>query len=518
MKSAEERRGSDGTMAEPASADGFPAPDARGPRLLSIALILTSVAIFGVWGWLAAAHVDDRYRIDQVSGVHMALAWNVNHGQLYPPLYDGSSYGGTRYMPLPIVIDAAAARLTDDYLVSGKLLSYAYAAGLLVLVVVILRTMRCPWSLAVGFAAMVLVTETGLAASMDARSDALPVLLQVAAVALIRYRRRPVATVASAGLAALAFVAKLTAVWAPIAVVVWLLVEDRKRLIRFIAAYVGFVCGLLAVFALASQGRLFENVFGLAGAGLGGAGSLLRSPYRFFHEAIPQAMAAWALVPLVVAAVWWSVRRRRLSIWCLGLASYTVVLMVMLADRGVGWNQLIDLLVLVALVVGELAGEAAEDAGVRPLAAFVAVTVLWVNATGLAFLYGPEIKKVRDPAYLATVSARPLDGADATRRILAEDPYVPVSLDQRPVVVDPFMLITIGERDPAAVRDLVMRIRAHEFDLVVLRVSLEDPSMAWWFHEEAFGADVADALRENYVETGWDAGYYEYRPAPDSNT
>jgi hypothetical protein len=226
-------------------------------------------------------------------------------------------------------------------------------------------------------------------------------------------------------------------------------------------------------------------------------------------------MAAWAVAPLVAAGVWLMVHRRQLSIWAVGLAGYVMVLLVMLADRGVGWNQLIDLVVLAILVVGELAGGASEDPRLRPLAALIAVTVLWINITGLAFLFGPEIKKVRDPAFLATVTAQPLAGSvDATTRILTEDPYVPVSLDRRPVVLDPFMFITVARRDPTALQDLVSRIRAHDFDLVVLRVSLEDPSMAWWFENEAFGARVADALRANYGDETWVSGYYTYTPMP----
>jgi hypothetical protein len=515
MKSVEEE--DQLARAEDAHGEATPPTSARGLRVLSFGLIATTIVILAIWAWFAATHVSDRYRIDQVSGVHMALAWDVNHGTLYPPLYDGRDFGGTRYMPLPILVDAEAARLTGDYLVSGKLLSYAYFLSLMALLIALLRKSRCSWPLATGLAAILLVTETGFAASMDARSDALPVVLQVAAVGLIQYRRRPVATVTAAGLAALAFVAKLTAVWAPIAIVVWLLVNDRKRSLQFAAAYVGFAGGLLGIFAVASSGRIFQNVFGLSGAGLAGIGPLVRSPYRFFHEAIPQALGGWILVPLVVMSVWWGVRNRRLSIWALSLAFYAAVLMVMFADRGVGWNQLIDLVVLAILVVGELAGDASAHSQLRPVATFIAVTVLWVNVTGLALLFGPEIQKSRDPAFLATVTPHPLVGrVESTTRILAEDPYVPVSLDKRAVVLDPFMLITIGQRDPAALRDLVERIRANEFDLVVLRVSLEDRSMAWWFDQEAFGSRVADALRKSYVYAGWMSGYYLYTPAPSS--
>lgn len=515
MKAVEARGQEDPGPGDPGPArQADPTPSEGGLRALFGALVAVSLVIVAIWGTLAAVHLHDRYRIDQVSGVHMALAWNANHRTLYPPLFDGKVYGGTRYMPLPIVLDAAAERLTGDYLTSGKLLSYAYFVGLIGLLVLLLRRVRCPLPVAIGLAAMLLVTETGLAASMDARSDALPVLLQLGAVGLVLYQRRPAATVGAAALASLAFLAKLTSVWAPIAIVIWLLIHNRRRMIQFVSAFAAFSGVLLALFAVASGGRLFENVFGLSRAGITGIGPLIRSPYRFFHEAIPQALAGWILVPFVVAAVWWAVRERKPSIWILSLASYLALLVVMLADRGVGWNQLIDLVVLAALVVGEGVGRVSENPRLKPLAAgLLAVTILWVNVTGLAFLIGPDIQKSRDPAFRETVTARPLAGlVNAETRLLAEDPYVSVSLDRAPVVLDPFMLITIGQRDPSAVQDLVSRIQDHEFDLVVLRVRVDDPSMASWFEDEAFGSSVADALRENYVYDTWTSGYYLYRP------
>src|SRR5919109_1478572 len=48
-------------------------------------------------------------------GVWMALAQHLNTQGLYPELYDGHAYGGSRYMPLPIVLHAALARVTGEY-------------------------------------------------------------------------------------------------------------------------------------------------------------------------------------------------------------------------------------------------------------------------------------------------------------------------------------------------------------------------------------------------------------------
>src|SRR4051812_16100421 len=52
-------------------------------------------------------------------------------GSHYPPLHEGGSFGGTRYMPLQFVAHAGLARLTGEYLVSAKLFAYATAIALL---------------------------------------------------------------------------------------------------------------------------------------------------------------------------------------------------------------------------------------------------------------------------------------------------------------------------------------------------------------------------------------------------
>ena len=101
--------------------------------------------------------------------------------------------------------------------------------------------------------------------------------------------------------------------------------------------------------------------------------------------------------------------------------------------------------------------------------------------------------------------------ANSATRVLSEDPYLPVSLGQRPVVLDPFMLLRIGRRDPAAVDSLVDRIRRQEFELVVLVEPLAPVHRSWWT-DVHFGIDVAEAIDSCYVPDGIIEGYYVYRP------
>jgi hypothetical protein len=111
-----------------------------------------------------------------------------------------------------------------------------------------------------------------------------------------------------------------------------------------------------------------------------------------------------------------------------------------------------------------------------------------------------------------TYRTDPLAGvADQRTSILSEDAYVPVSLGQTPVVLDAFMLLRLGEKDPGAIADLIRRIEAQEFDLVVLVEPLEPLGRSWW-SEEDFGPDVVEAISEAYVFGGRTQGYYVYRP------
>jgi hypothetical protein len=410
------------------------------------------------------------------------------------------------------------ARITGEYLVSGKLVAYGTMLALLGVIFVLLRRLRCPFPITVGLLAAVLTTGTALVAGLGLRADSLPLLLQLLAVAVVSGSRRPAASVAGAALAALAFSAKLSAVWAPLAICVWLAAVDRRRLAWFLAAYGALVAGLLAVLGAVSDGRVFENVFGLSTAGVTGAGSLLRGPNALLRLLVEEATAAWALLPAAAVAAWLAARQRQVSIYVLSLACCLLVLVVVLADAGTGWNQLIDLVVLTVLVVGELAGQ--EHPG--PLAAIPAVltgVLLWVTVTGLVVTVGPDAREaVGMLRGTRLYDRRPLSGqATATTRLLSEDPYVPVSLGQRPVVLDPFMLRRLQERDPAAVQRLVERIRAREFELVVLVVPLQPPDQPWW-RDMHFGTRVTRALADAYTESGRAQGYYLYRPDPGGSS
>jgi hypothetical protein len=460
---------------------------------------------------VAAVHLGDRYGVDHASGARIALARYAAHGVLYPPLVGDDSFGGTRFMPLPVLLHAALSRLTGEYLVSGKLLAAATMVAVLVVMFRVLRGKDCPMLLSAGLVGVVLVTQTGLLAVTGLRGDSLPLLLQLLAVAAATSSNSRRSTWVSAALAALAVTAKLHAIWAPAAIVVWLWTSDRRRLRHFAVAYVGFTAMLLGILVAISGGRLVENVFGLSGAGLTGPGGVLTSPYRLVHLLVGEALGTWVLLPLALVVVGLALRRRSVDPWQLSLIAALLVVLVVLSDIGTGGNQLLDTVVLTGIVVGHAAGLGIPQLGsVRLYRSALSAIVVWVLVTGTVTL-GPAVRDA-----LGTLGdssryrARPLAGiADSTTRVLSEDPYLPVSLGQDPVVLDPFMLPRIGRHDPSAVQALVSRIDHHDFDLVVLVQPLEDAD--WWANYH-FGTQVIAAVQRSYQLRQRVQGYYVYGP------
>src|SRR5207249_7731053 len=161
--------------------------------------------------------------------------------------------------------------------------------------------------------------------------------------------------------------------------------------------------------------------------------------------------------------------------------------------------------VMTALAVGHMLRDSRPGPVGSFVPTFLAVALLWVNVSAFASTIAPDAQRavagLRDPA-LRGFKPQPLAGlATSTTRLLSEDPYVPISLGQRPVVLDPFMLLRIGRRYPAAVQALVDRIRARDFELVVLIEPLQPVDRSWWTTLH-FGPTVVEALAAAYQPSG----------------
>ena len=483
------------------------------------ALWTVAVAIFAGWLILAAVHFRDDYRVSHVQGVWAAAAEAVRNDGLYPPLFDGEHYSGTRYMPLPLLLNATGSAIAGDPVAGGKMIAAVLMAVLLVTVVFLLKRSSCPLPLAVGLAAIVVATDTGLQAATTIGGDLLPVVLQTAALALAVCGRSPRQFVAAGAMAGLAFASKLTGVWGGCAVFTWLAMRHQWRSAVIFAAATCVVAAVtLGGVQLFTDGGLSQHLLAFAFAGVGGGGNIVRSPNQLLYNLLGHATGAVVLLPFAVAGALLTGGWRQLSVFHVGLIYALLILMVVFADVGAGPNQLLDLIVLIVLAVGDWIGRASTHTdfpATSALVLIVAIGVVWADSLDLVRTVGFDLRAVvatvrNGPAERATVAVSRMVGP--SDEVLAEDASISVPLKRRPVVMDAFMLLRIDRAHPELVDPLIRRINERRFALVVLVVPLEDHALDFWWNDLDWGPRVAAALRQSYRPAGTVGRYFLYRP------
>jgi hypothetical protein len=487
---------------------------------LRVLLWVTAGAVLAGWLALSALHLRDDYRVSHVQGVWVAAAEAARVGQLYPPLYDGEHYAGTRYMPLSILLNAAAARMAGDPWIGGKAAAAVLMAALLVLMVAVLRAVSCPGPIAFAAAASVVATEAGLQAGTTVGGDLLPVVLQVGAMALAVRSRRPSAMTVGGVLAGLAFASKLNALWGLLGIVTWLAAQRQYRA----AAVFGLAGAAAAAVTLGTvevltAGGLSQHMRAFSVAGVHGVLSWVRAPNQVLFNLLGYAAATVVLVPFAVLGMVLSAGWRHCSPIDFASSYALLLLLGVYTDVGTGFNQLLDLAVLTSLAVGHLAGRAAagRDPRVHPsLLLAVSLAVLWAGSLGLLRTVGFDLRRglaaVRAGAAPTDAAARVASLVRADETVLAEDPAIPVALGRRPLIMDAFMLTRLDRSHPEWVDPLIARIIERRFDLVVLVVSLEDRSADFWWVDYHLGPRVADALRKSYRFDRSVGRYFLYRP------
>ena len=499
-------------------------PHQRGlaGRALRIGCAGVASALLAAAALLALVHLDDRYRMDQVGGTWAALAKYAAEGTLYPPLYDGERFGGTRYMPLQIELHAGLARLTGDELLAGKLLALLIAAALVgVLLYVLVHELAVPVWVSLLLVAALVASPLGVLTVTSIRGDALAVVLQLAALALFARERRSYVAVAGL-LCAAAVLAKLSALWAPAAIVAYLLLRrDRARLMPFVAAFALPLVVVLGLVEALTRGRFSDNVLGLSAASAYGPGEALRIvPTKLFTLLDIGADSLSLLLPLALVGLALAARGRTLSAYHLAFVAAALIALALLADPGTTYNHLLDLGVLTVVLVGLLCADHTRAGGFAALA--VPVVALWAAAGSYALGMHVEVREAVAVAVgrsSASYPREPLAGRIGTgESLLSEDPWIPVSLDRLPTVLDAYALLRIAEEHPEWRAELVSRLERGELDHVVLRYDHVgangriDLAAPWW-QDQNFGREIVGAIARSYRFRDAVEGYALYEPS-----
>ena len=414
------------------------------PRILQAALVFVGAA--GIAGWLVLAlvHLGDRYKVGHVQGHWMALARYANEGTLYPPLSDGVRFGGTRHMPLPILANAAAARLTGEYLMSGKAVAVVLFAALLVLVFVVLRQMRCPWPLAVALTGLLPATTHRRARRLhDWRRRAIggaPGRRPSGRYGGPAARHGPNWLIAAGTLAGLAACSKLTGAMGGLGRSELAGIPARLAPLRVVRRSLAAAVPLLTlgIVLWASEGRFLTNVPDADVRGNRWAGRLDPRPQSadlFWSRRY--VAAVWMVGPFAALGTLAAWRSSALTVHHHALAWSLLLTLVVFTDMGAGLNQLLDPAVLTrrGRRLSRLHASRWTGSAPLPLATALALTVIWAGVTGVRG-FVPDLREavaaVRTGETLPKYNPRPLaDVLAPAIRCWPRTPAFPYSLGKR---------------------------------------------------------------------------------------
>lgn len=506
-----EEEGEEGTLGLPAFLRFRPLSSGLQSNFLS----LLSGAVLATVVLLAVIHISDRMRADHVAGAWMALTQYAKDGVIYPPIFDGSHYAGTRWMPLALLYNIAFTVFSDDLLFTGKLASLFGAILVLVLLYLLLITIKVQRAYALLLVAVVVVSEPMLTAIWAPfRGDSPALALQL--LALLAVLRAPASARVSAlvgVVAAVAFLTKFSAGWAPMAIGLFYLVRARRLLPFFVVPYALVLLVGLPIFEWLSDGRMSENLFGV-GVGTLSLQELKGSPRRIFHALEFEGQPLLILLPFAVAELWRGLRGGRVHLLHLSLLGVGVVTWFVFTDVGAAANHLVDLACLVALLMGLAWRRAAHSTAPEWVQGMLLTVTLGALVVGIDLSLTNRIQELMRGGPTDYSASRYEDLATPQQRVLSEDPTVSVRLGQTPVVMDAFMWRRWSADHPLQSQALFERVQRHEFDRIVLLQNAELGLKNGWYVEMHFGEAFVKHVLQHYVLIKTVEGYWVYGPKP----
>ena len=439
--------------------------DQSARRALGLAGAVSLLGGVGLllWYWPGALPYDS------TSGVWTALADDFSRGDLYRPVQSELGFGGTRYLPLFFVLHGALIKAGLAPITAGMLLTFT---SLALLGAAAGRLMRALGASAALAGPCVLLLPASIAFQLLAiavKGDMLAAACSAggfaAAVAWSERQWRPGLPLACLGFAA-AILTKFTVVFALGAMLLWLL---RGRRGRQAALLVGgtltlVAAGLVVAYGF-SAGRIVESFAACATGGMNAAHAW-RFPGWFALVAVQDPFFLALLVAAIVAAVR---RFRRAGFDLLGIYFWITTLgtVLLFVSPGIDSNHLADLLVASVVLLAVELTQGGSGRGVAFAAGGFAVLVAVTWLPGVPSVRHFLLARGR-PTFAAVQEIARRLPPGGTRRLLAENPVLPVALGQRPEVLDAFSLRLLAVRDPALRDRFFAALAARRYTAVVL--------------------------------------------------
>lgn len=454
-----------------------------------------------------AAAWKNYHQLDPTAGVWTAAAVDARDGMLYRPIVSDIGYGGSRYAPLHVILQAGLMRWGMGPVAGGYLLD---AIGVVLVVAGLYVLMRqldvAAWT-AAAMACFVLAAYCYCTTAGGIKGDLLPAGLNLwGLTAVVRAARQagrhwPWLLVAAIYFV-LATATKVTSVFGIAGAGLWLGCRRQWRMAFLLGG--SWAAGIV-IAALATQWASHERawtIFRLCAAGGGGWEQLIHAPQRLFQESIHNDrifVLFWLIAAGLVAIgrAWTSLPGILFVITSLGTLA-------IFGSPGTNVNHLVDLDAAAVLVIATQF-KAFKSA---PLAAWAATLI--VGFAGVYHLWKAEkiVQEARHGQMLAALAQThqsPIDGP-----LLSENPLLPILEGQRPYMLDSFMFRTVRMRRPEIAEKFWTDLSLRRFQAVILNSPPTEPS--YRTNAGDFGPGFIEELEKNYVLSGVHGEYYVYLP------
>ncbi|MEY2878598.1 MAG: hypothetical protein RLZZ15_978 [Verrucomicrobiota bacterium] len=446
-------------------------------------LPLFSAAAVSVVGglWLMLWYWPGALPYDITSGVWTTLAEDTIHGQFYRPVHGPLGYGGTRYMPLQFVLHAALMATGVPAATAGMALTFVCLALLGICAFRLMRTLAATTPIAWACVALVPASIGFQLLTVAVKADVLAAACSAGGLAAAvhwqergRMRHALLACVCFAA----AILAKFTDGFAFAAIVVWLVVRrQRTKAGVLLAGTLGLVALGLAAAVWASEGRIVDA---FAACATGGAS--FSYGWRFLAWFTIVAVQDPFFLALFVAAIIAARRRWRRNGLDLATCYFVITALgttLIFASPGTDSNHLVDLLVASVAVLAVEISHGSLGGGARWAASAFACAVVATWLPGM-----PSVRhyfaKIGRPTRAAVEELAARLTSAGTRRLLSENPLLPIMLGQRPEVMDCFSLRLVAGRTPSVKTEFLENLSARRYTAVVLQDWSGAPPSGRW--------------------------------------
>jgi hypothetical protein len=451
------------------------------------------------------------HTLDHASGTWSALAYDFSHGTFYRPLYaEQLGYGGTRYFPLHFVLQGSLMRLGVGAIAAGHLIEISSVLLLLAGIYAFLRHHRVQRFYAATLSLMLPAAQSGAAAALNLRCDALPLALNVwGFVVYLNWRSGWARVIVSSLLFTLAFASKETSIYCCVAACVALFLSGQRRdAIRTACVSAAGFASVIAVMYFATGGRVLGmmRAVSMEGAGIR---SFAVGPVEFFNLIGKDAGTA-LFFALACMALFTLASRDWLQLPAIFFVLACGAVVLILSTPGAYWNHLIDVHVASICLFGTwLFGRKDQPVfryGVAALAMAAFISIFPLANDLYHDMQLPRVNKYATAVRIAGSTPGP---------ILAEDPLVAIVAGQRPYVLDAMTVAVVSRKDPAFVEPLEEKLQQQAFSVVVLEAGPASALGTHWYRDFAFGSWFIPVLEQHYelrVQSGDFLYYFPRQP------